>query len=177
MKEYEFTLKFKLPDENIEPSIYVDQLYESGCDDALIGIGKKGYIALDFIRESETAYLAVSSAIKDVLKAIPQANILEATPDFVGITDIAKLLGCTRQNIQKLMSKDNSKCPHAVYGGSQSIWHLADILTWLVENKDYQIEEWLIEIAITNRSLNLAKEVNKLSPNWSEKFKTLVGSQ
>ncbi len=177
MKEYEFTLKFKLPDENIEPSIYVDQLYESECDDALIGIGKKGYIALDFIRESETAYLAVSSAIKDVLKAIPQANILEAAPDFVGITDIAKLLGCTRQNIQKLMSKDNSKCPHAVYEGSQSIWHLADILTWLVEDKDYQIQEWLIEIAQTNRSLNLAKQINKLSPNWSEKFQTLVGSQ
>ncbi len=174
MREYEFRLKFELPDKNIDPDIYIDQLYESGCDDALIGIGKKGYIALDFIRESETAYLAVSSAIKDVLKAIPQANILEATPDFVGITDIAKLLGCTRQNIQKLMSKDNSKCPHAVYGGSQSIWHLADILTWLVEEKDYQIDEWLIEIAITNRSLNLAKEVNKLSPNWSEKFKALV---
>ena len=175
MSEYEFTLKFKLPEENMEPEIYVDQLYESGCDDALIGIGKKGYIALDFIRESETAYKAISSAIEDVLKAIPQANIQEATPDFVGITDIAKLLGCTRQNIQKLMSKENSKCPHAVYGGSQSIWHLADILTWLVEDKNYQIEEELIEIAQTNRSLNLAKEINKLSPNWSEKFKTLVG--
>ena len=167
MSEYEFTLKFKLPEENMEPEIYVDQLYESGCDDALIGIGKKGYIALDFIRESETAYKAISSAIEDVLKVIPQANIIEAAPDFVG----------TRQNIQKLISKDNSKCPHAVYGGSQSIWHLADILTWLVEEKDYQIDEWLIEIAITNRSLNLAKEINKLSPLWSEKFKTLVSSQ
>ena len=83
MSEYEFTLKFKLPEENMEPEIYVDQLYESGCDDALIGIGKKGYIALDFIRESETAYKAISSAIEDVLKAIPQANIQEATPDFV----------------------------------------------------------------------------------------------
>ncbi|WP_198648181.1 hypothetical protein [Cyanothece sp. BG0011] len=61
--------------------------------------------------------------------------------------------------------------------GSQSIWHLADILTWLVENKDYQIEESLIEIAQTTRHLNLAKQINKLSPNWSEKFKTLVGYQ
>ena len=173
MGEYEFRLKFELQDQNIDPSIYIDKLYESGCDDALIGIGKKGYIALDFIRESETAYLAVSSAIKDVLKVIPQANILEAAPDFVGITDIAKLLGCTRQNIQKLMSKNNSKCPHAVYGGSQSIWHLADILTWLVEDKNYQIEEWLIEIAQTTRYLNLAKQINKLSSDslyWSEKF-------
>ncbi|EAZ92733.1 helix-turn-helix transcriptional regulator [Crocosphaera chwakensis] len=177
MGEYEFTLKFELPDQNIDPEIYIDQLYEPGCDDALIGIGKKGYIALDFIRESETAYLVVSSAMEDVLKVIPQANILEVAPDFVGITDIAKLLGCTRQNIQKLIPKDNAKCPHAVYRGSQSIWHLADILTWLVENKDYQIEESLIEIAQTTRHLNLAKQINKLSPNWEEQFKTLVGYQ
>ncbi len=174
MVEYEFMLKFELPDENIAPEIYIEQLYESGCGDALIGIGKKGYIALDFIMESETSYSEISSAIEDVLKVIPQANIIEAAPDFVGITDIAKLLGCTRQNIQKLMSKNTSKCPHAVYGGSQSIWHLADVLTWLVENKDYKIQESLIEIAQTTRNLNLATEINKLYPNSSEKLHTLV---
>ncbi|MEA5512413.1 DNA-binding protein [Crocosphaera sp. UHCC 0190] len=177
MGEYEFTLKFELPDQNIDPEIYVDQLYESGCDDALIGIGKKGYIALDFIRESNNAYDALSSAIENVLKVIPQANIVEAKPDFVGITDLAKLLGCTRQNIQKLMSKDNSKCPHAVYGGSQSIWHLADLLTWLVEEQDYQIEESLIEMAKTTLKLNLAKQTLSLAPDWPEKFQTLVGSK
>lgn len=171
MGEYEFTLKFELPDQNVESEIYIDQLYESGCDDALIGIGKKGYIALDFIRESSSAYDAISSAIEDVLKGIPEANIVEALPDFVGITDIAKLLGCTRQNIQKLMSKENSKCPYAVYGGSQSIWHLADILTWLVEDKDYKIEESLIEIAKMTRNLNLAKQTKTLAPDWPEKFK------
>lgn len=177
MGEYEFTLKFELPDHNIEPEIYIDQLYESGCDDALIGIGKKGYIALDFIRESSSAYSAISSAIEDVLKVIPQANIVEASPDFVGITDIAKLLGYTRQNIQKLMSKENSNCPYAVYRGSQSIWHLADILTWLVEDKDCQIEESLLEIAKITRNLNLVKQIRTLPPDWPEKFKTLVGSQ
>ncbi|BAZ43303.1 prophage CP4-57 regulatory [Chondrocystis sp. NIES-4102] len=174
MREYEFTLKFKLPDPNIDCEMYIDQLYESGCDDALIGIGKKGYLALNFIRESSSAYEAIFSAIKDVRKVIPQADIIEASPDLVGVTDLANLLGCTRQNIQKLISKDNSQCPPAVYAGAQSIWHLADILTWLVEYKNCSINESLSEIAKTTMNLNLAKQFQMLDPDMQENFKTLV---
>lgn len=174
MREYEFTLKFKLPDSNTDPEIYIDKLYESGCDDALIGIGKKGYLALDFIRESSSAYEAMSSAIKDVRKVIPQADIVEASPDFVGVTDVANLLGCTRQNVQKLISKDNLQCPPAVYEGAQSIWHLAELLTWLGRHKDYKIEESLMEIAITTKILNLAKQSKTLDPEMQEKFTTLI---
>jgi hypothetical protein len=177
MQEYEFTLKFKLPDSNTDSEIYIDQLYESGCDDALIGIGKKGYLALDFIRESSSAYEAMSSAIKDVRKVIPQANIVEASPDFVGVTDLAHLLGCTRQNVQKLISKDNSQCPPAVYGGAQSIWHLAELLTWLVEDKNFSINESLLEVARTTMNLNLAKQSESLDRNMQENFKTLVVSK
>ncbi len=177
MREYEFTLKFKLPDSNTDPEIYIDKLYESGCDDALIGIGKKGYLALDFIRESSSAYEAMSSAIKDVRKVIAQADIVEASPDFVGVTDVANILGCTRQNVRKLISKDNSQCPPAVYGGAQSIWHLVDLLTWLVEYKDYQIDESLIEIARTTMNLNLAKQSEMLDSDMQENFKTLVVSK
>ncbi len=56
MKEYSFTLKFNFPDARIDPvrealrnaNCYVDRLYKAGCDDALIGIGKQGSIALEF---------------------------------------------------------------------------------------------------------------------------------
>ncbi|ACK66010.1 putative DNA-binding protein [Rippkaea orientalis PCC 8801] len=85
MKEYEFTLNFKLPDDNTNPEIYLDQLYELGCDDAIIGIGKKGYLALKFIRESTSSYEAMSSAIESVKKVIPQAKLIEASPDFVNL--------------------------------------------------------------------------------------------
>jgi predicted DNA-binding transcriptional regulator AlpA len=178
MREYEFTLKFKLQSSNIDPDIYVEQLYESGCDDAVIGTGKKGYIGLNFIRESSSAYEAIASAVRDVKKAIPEANLIEASPDFVGVTDIANLLGCTRQNIQKLISKNDSECPPAIYGGSHSIWHLANILEWLIENKKYSINEYesLLEIAKTSMTLNLAKQSEMLDPNMQENFKTLVAS-
>ncbi|MCU0536396.1 MAG: DNA-binding protein [Hydrococcus sp. Prado102] len=174
MKEYEFTLKFKLQDCNIDPDIYIEKLYESGCDDALIGTGKKGYIGLNFIRESSSAYEAIVSALKDVKKAIPKASLVEASPDLVGVTDVANLLECTRQNIQKLISKDNSHCPSAVYGGAQSIWHLAELLAWLVEYKEYPIDESLVEIANITMNLNMAKQSDILDPKLQENFKTLV---
>jgi hypothetical protein len=174
MPEYEFTLKFKLQDADVNPEIYVEKLYESGCDDALIGIGKKGYIALNFIRESLSAEQAIISAIEDLKKVIPQAILETISPDLVGVTDIATLLGCSRQNIRQLILKDHLNCPPALYNGAQSIWHLSEILTWLVENKNYLIDESLIETAKIAMNLNIAKQYNQLDPNLQKKFKTLV---
>ncbi|MCT7976096.1 hypothetical protein, partial [Laspinema olomoucense] len=62
MPEYEFTLTFNLPDAQSNPEDYLESLATVGCDDALIGIGKRGKIALDFIRESSSAKEAVYSA-------------------------------------------------------------------------------------------------------------------
>jgi predicted DNA-binding transcriptional regulator AlpA len=174
MPEYEFTLKFKLQNADVNPEIYVEKLYDSGCDDALIGIGKKGYIALDFIRESLSAEQAIISAINDLKKVIPKAILETISPDLVGVTDIATLLGCSRQNIRKLMLKDNLDCPPALYNGAQSIWHLSEILAWLAKNKNYPIDESLIEIAKIAMNLNIAKQYNQLDPNIQKKFKTLV---
>ncbi|MEO1673188.1 MAG: DNA-binding protein, partial [Cyanobacteria bacterium J06631_2] len=174
---YEFALKFKLQDSDIDPDLYVESLYESGCDDAVIGTGKKGYIGISFIRESTSAYEAIASAVRDIKKAIPEAILVEAAPDLVGVTDVANLLGCTRQNIQKLISKDSSHCPSAVYGGKQSIWHLASLLEWLVKDKNYQINESLREIAVITMNLNITKQSEMLDPNLKENFKTLVASK
>jgi hypothetical protein len=174
MREYEFTLKFKLPDPTTDTDMYVDALYEAGCDDAIIGTGTNGFIALDFIREAPSAYDAMSSAINDVRKAIPRAEIVEASPDFVGVTDVANLLGCSRQNIQKLLSKSISDRPPAVYGGAQSVWHLLELLTWMMEHKNYHIDESLLEIARTTRSLNLVKQSEILDPDMQRKFHDLI---
>jgi hypothetical protein len=91
MIEYEFTLKFRLADPHSDPEAYVDLLYEQGCNDAVIGIGRKGRIALDFIREADSAVLAVLSAIADIRKVIPAAKLIEVSPDFVGISGVAQI--------------------------------------------------------------------------------------
>jgi hypothetical protein len=177
MPEYEFTLKFKLQVSDIDPDLYVEQLYESGCDDAVIGTGKRGYIGLNFIRESSSAYEAIASAVRDIKKAIPDAILVEAAPDLVGVTDVANLLGCTRQNMQKLIAKDNSNCPPAIYGGAQSIWHLAELLEWLINSKKYSVSESLVEVAKVTMSLNITKQFAMLDRNLQEGCRGLVSSK
>ncbi len=87
MKEYEFTLKFTLDNISSNAEDYISNLEKEGCDDATIGIGKNGCIALLFNREANDARQAVISAINNVLKAIPNAKIIDdATLDSIGIS-------------------------------------------------------------------------------------------
>lgn len=77
-------LKFELPDSSTDPEIFIDALYESGCSDAKVGIGKQGHIALIFTREAVSEAAAVSRAIMDVLVAIPEAKPVQHVRDFLG---------------------------------------------------------------------------------------------
>ncbi len=74
---------------------------------------------------------AVQSALAGVKRAIPDAELVDAAPDFVGLTDIAKLLGYSRQNMRKLAVQANSVFPSPVHEGTPTIWHLATVLDWL----------------------------------------------
>jgi hypothetical protein len=94
--EYEFTLSFKLPVDEADTDTLVERLGAAGCDDALVGIGQSGRIALNFTREAGSAQEAIVSALRDVKKAIPAARLVEAGPDLVGLTDVAALVGVTR---------------------------------------------------------------------------------
>ena len=85
---YEFGLKYKVPDD-ADMDALIEQLGEAGCDDALVGTGQPGRIALDFTREAKSAEKAVLSALSAVKKAIPGAKLLEITPGLVGMTELA----------------------------------------------------------------------------------------
>jgi hypothetical protein len=43
----------------------------------------------------------------------------------------------------------DTRSPSPVYEGTPSIWHLAEILTWLREDKMYSVGDSLLEVAIT----------------------------
>ena len=79
MKTYQFTLKFSLPVAENDMDGLVERLGDAGCDDALIGVGKPGRIALDFEREAESAFDAITSAIASIKKVVPEAKLVEAT--------------------------------------------------------------------------------------------------
>jgi hypothetical protein len=174
MKEYEFTLKFKLLDDSQDPEIYVDSLYGNNCDDALISIGLKGRIALDFIREADSALDAVVSAIQDVKAVIPDAKLIEATPDIVGATDIADLLGVSRQNIRQLALSHKTTFPTPIHEGKLTLWHLSNILDWFKEKQTYQFDESLSEIATINMQLNIAKEMKKMDKSIGFKLSETI---
>ena len=81
MNEYEFTLTFTLPGTQDDPAQYLDALFEAGCDDAVAGTGTPGMIALKFNRDANSSANAIESAIRDVMKAIPDASLVEVKPD------------------------------------------------------------------------------------------------
>ena len=162
MTDYEFTLKFSLPESAADPDQYIEALAAAGCDDALIGVGQSGRIALDFTRAAKSAFVAISTALRDVRKAIPKAVLVEASPDFVGLTDVADIAGFSRQNMRKLMVSNFSTFPVAVHEGKPALWHLANILTWLTEQQKRPVDAVLLEVAKTNMRLNIAKETRQL---------------
>lgn len=164
MSEYEFTLKFKLPGPNGNPDDYIEALGEAGCDDALVGVGQAGHISLEFIREADSAQSAVYSAILDVRAAIEGAMLFEASPDLVGITDVASILDVTRQAIRKLVDKSHGAFPPPVYDNSLAIYRFSDVLKWMKVNTRREIKESLQEIADINRVLNLYRDAKRSEP-------------
>lgn len=157
MKEYDFELKFSLPNTDADPEQILDALYEAGCDDAIVGLGIKGRVALNFTREALSAQAAVKSAIANVTKAIPGAKLIEATPDYVGFSDIADFVGCSRQNIRKVILNDTS-APIPVHSGTTAIWHLAKVLDWLKHKGAFKIDDRLIEMSLVTMKTNIEKE-------------------
>lgn len=170
MKEYDFTLKYRLGKPNEDAETYLKGLAESGCEDAIVGIGQNGRIALNFIREAETALDAITSALSDVQKAIPEAKLVEATPDFVGITDIADLFGFSRQYMRKLIHTKGATFPEPVHEGKPSLWHLTDILAWFQDHESRNIPTEVLEVSKINMQLNVYKSCVKASASFHDGF-------
>ena len=174
MRQYDFTLRFALGKHDADPNLFVDKLFEESCDDALIGLGRHGCIALEFAREAPSADEAILSALAAVQRAIPEARLIEATPDLVGLTDIANLLGFSRQYMRKLVVEEGADFPLPVHEGKPAIWHLSTVLSWFEDNKARAFDSSLMEIARVNRQCNLTKELAGMDRDMSDRFKALI---
>ena len=172
--EYEFELRFKLPSSDSDASEVTERLGEAGCDDALVGIGQPGRIALRFTREAESAKSAIVSALEDVKRAIPAARLIEAGPDFVGLTDVADMLSMSRQNMRKLMLTHSATFPAPVHEGSVAIWHLEPVLQWLRSKGGYDVSQEQIDVAHVAMQINLIKAVDRLEPPMQREVRALV---
>lgn len=169
--KYEFTLTYKLDPADSDLDDLIERLGEARCTDALVGMGLAGHLCLDFTRNSTSAEQAMLSAISDVNRAIPSAKLVEAGPDFVGLTDAADLVGVTRQNLRKLMVMHWAAFPSPVHAGSTSIWHLALVLQFL-EARRYKFARPLIDIAVVAMQVNRAREAVLMGQPVDARFAT-----
>jgi hypothetical protein len=168
--EYTFTLKYQLSDQDADQQELVERLLGGGCDDALIGVGRPGRIALQFDREAESAREALLSALADVQRIIPSATLIEASPDLVGLTDVADVVGITRQGIRKLATTHASIFPAPVHEGSTALWHLADVLKWMKGRGAYDISSSTQEIAGLAMQVNLHRDGHRIDHGFSEEI-------
>lgn len=174
LMEYVFTLKYQLANDDRNIDDIVERLGQVGCDDALVGVGVPGRVALEFTREAESAEAAVRSALVDVRSALPTAQLIEAAPDLVGLTDAAELVGVSRQNMRKLMLAHSGTFPTPIHEGSSVLWHLADLLAWLQSREGYTLSQSMIEVAQMTLQVNIVKQQQRVSRRLATGLRTLV---
>lgn len=172
--EYDLILRFRLPPGGQDVDDIVERLGEADYDDALVGIGHPGLVALEFVRRAGSAQEALFSAIRDVSKALPSAEFVEAAPDLVGVTDVAAIVGCSRQNMRKLLLSRGTLAPAPIHEGAQSIWHLANVLEWLRDRKGYRIPGGLMDLARATMQLNVAADLRNLDGSLPDGLRSIV---
>jgi hypothetical protein len=159
--EYDFTLTFALPDA-VDSEALEARLFDAGCDDAIVGLGQKGRLALSFTREAESAEAAILSALRDVKQAVPDARLIEAGPDLVGVSDMARLLAFSRQNMRKLIQTHLASFPLPLHEGASAFWHLADVLAWFSETQKRDVTPDLMDVTRACMGVNLAREAERV---------------
>ncbi|GAB1718724.1 MAG: hypothetical protein NTAFB09_04550 [Nitrosospira sp.] len=125
--------------------------------------GDEQIIALPRITSENRDYLPVSVLSAGVIIYL------------VGLTDVAEIVGMSRQNMRKLMLAHADNFPAPVHEGSTSIWHLADVLAWLQAKGNYSLTQTTMEVARVALMVNVAKEGRRLSRPVLEELETLVG--
>jgi len=116
----------------------------------------------------------ITTAITEVKSVLPNAQLIEATPDLVGISDIADYLQFSRQNMQKLVNKNRSTFPPPIHEGKAALWHLATVLQWFQQEQRKTFQATLIAVAQATMQLNLVKEAKQLNPRYRDKIESLL---
>lgn len=171
--EFDFTLTFAISGLTDTEALEA-RLFDAGCDDAIIGIGQKGRLALNFVREAESAKEAIMSALRDVKRAVPEAQLVESGPDLVGVSDMARLLAFSRQNMRKLIQTNPVSFPLPLHEGASAIWHFADVLAWFSDTQKRDIPFELMEVAQVSMSVNLAREADRVDPGVQAQLKEIA---
>lgn len=100
---FEFDLVFTLPDSS-KPDAYAlaDAVYQAGFDDAVVGTGEHGVVAVSLEAEGDDAELVIVEAARALLRYLPDGcGLREVRPDLVSLADVSARLNIRRQALQK----------------------------------------------------------------------------
>ena len=131
MSTYHFTLIVDGVDLQEEP--VVNGLFESGCDDALVG-STDGVQFLDFDRDASSLGEAVLSAVADAERVDGVRVVRVADAGLASMADIAARAGRTREGVRLLVSgaRGPGGFPPPVTDprGRYRLWRWADVDRW-----------------------------------------------
>jgi hypothetical protein len=154
---------------DVSSDAHVDALHEAGCDDATFG-ARDGTAYAIFDRETESFSDALRGAIDDLLRALPQAQIVRIEPDdLVTMATIARRCGRTRESIRLLANEDRGPGgfppPVAYVDERTRLWHWPDVARWLNEHRKAAIEidaEAADLVAAMNAAFDLRDHAGRL---------------
>lgn len=164
--EYAFTLTFQLAAHEADQDAVVERLGAAGLTDALVGLGMAGQLGLSFNRMASSAEAAMREALRELAEVLPEARLIEVSPDLVGLSDVAALLDQSRQNVRKLMTRHAGQFPLPVHAGSTALWHLAPVLAFL-RTRQQAIPKALFEVAEAAMRVNLERYPLRYNPSDS----------
>lgn len=113
MNKFEFDIVFALPEGEFDVLDLSSAVFEAGFEDAVVGSGQSGLLAVALEMEGEDAESVIVSAARAILKYLPKGSFLrEVRPDLVSLADVAKRLNIKRQALQKRRMPTPALCGH-----------------------------------------------------------------
>lgn len=178
MTTYQFTLIVEGPD--LQTDDRIDDLYEAGCDDALVG-RTDGVQYLDFDRDADTLEDAILSAVADVEQIDDDIEVVRlADAGLVSMTDIATRTGRTRESVRLLIAGERGPGgfppPVTDPRSRYRLWRWAEVHRWLTTHYgDHPAESDDHVAAAINAGLELRHHGRYVTPQRRPDLRDIVG--
>jgi hypothetical protein len=164
MNDYSFSLRFLSPIEDLDELSIL--LYDRIDDASLIGPDGDGSFLLEFDRRATSLPRALTSAVKELLEALPEAQVLRVEEDDLAtMADIAKRAGRTAESIRLLVNGQRGPGGFPPAAGRldarTKVWRWSDLAEWFEEALDEPLAD--TEDSAFLQAFNDALELRRLT--------------
>ena len=177
MPIHHFTLIVDGPD--VQNEALVDALFESGCDDGLVGRAE-GVQYIEFDRDAAHLDEAILSAVADV-ETVPGVMVARiADAGLVSMAAIATRIGRTREGVRLLVAgaRGPGGFPPPVTDprSRYRLWRWSEVERWVATHFGKEVGSFDAEVLTAiNASLELRRHGHRLHPNRQTMLRELAG--